>query len=102
MNNSYIRAVVMASLVLACKSPRPVVSYKPLVPVNAYKYNIDKKQVVDSGAVVSAHKDMYLDKEGNADVSKSQNGHLASGVPGAVAGAFTAHKYARLPFSVLI
>ena len=53
-------------------------------------------------APAGASRDMYLDKEGNADVSKSQNGHLSVGVPGAVAGAFKAHKYARLSFSALI
>jgi gamma-glutamyltranspeptidase/glutathione hydrolase len=50
----------------------------------------------------SAHRDMYLDKKGNADVNKSQNGHLASGVPGTVAGIFTALKYAKLPIGKLI
>ncbi len=49
-----------------------------------------------------AHRDMYLDESGNADVQKSQSGHLAAGVPGTVAGAFTAHRYAKLPFARLI
>lgn len=49
-----------------------------------------------------AFKDMYLDKDGNADVSKSQNGHLAAGVPGTIAGLFKAHKYGKLPFTALI
>ncbi|RYY30904.1 MAG: gamma-glutamyltransferase [Chitinophagaceae bacterium] len=50
----------------------------------------------------NAHRDMYLDSLGNANVDKSQNGHLAAGVPGTIAGAFAAHKYARLPFARLI
>ena len=49
-----------------------------------------------------AHRDMYLDSAGNADLDKSQYGHLAAGVPGSVAGLFTAHTYARLPFRDLI
>jgi gamma-glutamyltranspeptidase/glutathione hydrolase len=49
-----------------------------------------------------AHRDMYLDEQGNALLDRSQNGHLAAGVPGTVAGLFAAHKYARLPFSTLI
>ena len=49
-----------------------------------------------------ASRDMYLDQEGNALTSKSQNGHLSSGVPGTVAGLFAAHQYAKLPFSTLI
>ncbi|SDD33111.1 gamma-glutamyltransferase [Niabella drilacis] len=49
-----------------------------------------------------AHRDMYLDSKGNAIADKSLNGHLASGVPGTVAGLFAAHQYARLPMKVLI
>lgn len=49
-----------------------------------------------------AHRDMYLDEKGNARVDVSQNGHLAAGVPGTVAGLFAAHKYAKLPFRDLI
>lgn len=50
----------------------------------------------------SATRDMYLDKEGNPLLNLSQHGHLASGVPGTVAGLFTTHQYAKLPFRVLI
>lgn len=49
-----------------------------------------------------AHRDMYLDEKGNANVNLSQNGHLAAGVPGTVAGLFASHQYARLPFRELI
>ena len=49
-----------------------------------------------------AHRDMYLDAAGNAQLSLSQHGHLAAGVPGTVAGLFTCHKYAKLPFVTLI
>ncbi len=49
-----------------------------------------------------AHKDMYLDAAGNAVLDKSQRGHLASGVPGTVAGLFTSAKYARLSFGELV
>lgn len=50
----------------------------------------------------AAHRDMYLDSLGNAQINLSQNGHLASGVPGTIAGLFASHKYAKLPFSDLI
>lgn len=53
-------------------------------------------------APAQAEKDMYLDKEGNADTNLSQNGHLAVGVPGSVAGLFEMHKYAKLPMEELI
>src|SRR5450432_2269508 len=47
-------------------------------------------------------RDMYLDAAGNPQMSLSQNGHLASGVPGTIAGIFAALKYAKLPFKTLI
>ena len=53
-------------------------------------------------APAAAQRDMYLDKNGNPQMNLSQNGHLASGVPGTIAGLFAAHKYAKLPFSTLI
>jgi gamma-glutamyltranspeptidase / glutathione hydrolase len=53
-------------------------------------------------APAKAHRDMYLNSDGQANVSLSQNGHLAAGVPGTVAGLFASHQYAKLPFKVLI
>ncbi len=53
-------------------------------------------------APASAHRNMYIDANGNAQTNLSQSGHLASGVPGTVAGLFTTHKYAKLPFKLLI
>ncbi len=53
-------------------------------------------------APAKATRDMYLDNQGRPLASLSQNGHLASGIPGTVAGLFAALKYARLPFSKLI
>ncbi|MBK8089697.1 MAG: gamma-glutamyltransferase [Chitinophagaceae bacterium] len=50
----------------------------------------------------AASRDMYLDANGNAQTNLSQSGHLASGVPGTVAGLFSTHQYAKLPFKVLI
>ena len=50
----------------------------------------------------SASRDMYLDKDGNPLLNLSQNGHLASGVPGTVAGLFASHKYGKLGFAALI
>ncbi len=50
----------------------------------------------------AASRDMYLDANGNAQMNLSQDGHLAAGVPGSVAGIFAAMKYARLPFNKII
>jgi len=50
----------------------------------------------------TASRDMYLDTNGNAQMNLSQDGHLATGVPGSVAGIFEAMKYAKLPFKKLI
>lgn len=49
-----------------------------------------------------AHRDMYLDAEGNPLLDKSQAGHLSGGVPGTIAALFEMHRYAKLPFSQLI
>ena len=50
----------------------------------------------------AAHRDMYLDAAGNAQLELSQNGHMSAGVPGTVAGLFRSLKYARLPMKDLI
>ncbi|MES2332232.1 MAG: gamma-glutamyltransferase [Bacteroidota bacterium] len=49
-----------------------------------------------------ASRDMYLDKNGNMQSALSINGHLASGIPGTVAGLFATLPYAKLPFRQLI
>lgn len=53
-------------------------------------------------APLKGHRDMYLDEKGNPIMEKSQNGHLAAGVPGTISGMFAAKKYGRLPFATLI
>jgi gamma-glutamyltranspeptidase/glutathione hydrolase len=53
-------------------------------------------------APAKASRDMYLDSAGNAITQLSLDGHLASGIPGTVAGLFAAMKYAKLPFTKLI
>ena len=50
----------------------------------------------------SATRDMYLDAQGNPLLNLSQFGHLASGVPGTVAGLFASHVHAKLGFADLI
>jgi gamma-glutamyltranspeptidase/glutathione hydrolase len=49
-----------------------------------------------------AGRDMYLDQNGNVQLNLSQNGHLASGIPGTVAGLFATLPYAKLPFAKLV
>ncbi|NBO49817.1 MAG: gamma-glutamyltransferase [Chitinophagia bacterium] len=53
-------------------------------------------------APAASDRNMYLDKNGNPLMELSQNGHLASGVPGTIAGLFSSHQYAKLPFTTLI
>jgi gamma-glutamyltranspeptidase/glutathione hydrolase len=53
-------------------------------------------------APAAATRDMYLDEKGNARTELSQNGHLAAGIPGTIAGLFASHKYGKLPFNKLI
>jgi len=53
-------------------------------------------------APVAASRDMYLNSRGEVVEGKSEDGHLAAGVPGSVAGIFKYYPYARLPFRELI
>ena len=54
-------------------------------------------------APLAAHKNMYLNEEGNAVAAISQDGHLSVGVPGTVGGLFLAHrKFGKLPMKDLI
>ncbi|TWV97965.1 gamma-glutamyltransferase [Chitinophaga pinensis] len=50
----------------------------------------------------AASRDMYIDASGNANTSLSQDGHLAAGVPGTVAGLFASLPYAKLTIQQLI
>ncbi len=54
-------------------------------------------------APAAAGRDMYLDAEGNVIEKSSTIGYLASGVPGSVAGLYTAHqKFGRLPWAKVV
>ena len=51
----------------------------------------------------SARRDMFLDADGNVDNDRVRFSHLASGVPGTVAGLYEAHRrYGRLPWKRLV
>lgn len=50
----------------------------------------------------AASGNMYLDGKGNVIRGKSEDGHLAAGVPGTIAGIFTYYPYAKLSFKKLI
>ena len=62
------------------------------------KFTIDFRET----APAKAHRDMYLDKKGNASTDLSQNGRLAVGVPGSVSGFFATLKHCNLPMEKLI
>src|SRR6478735_5728248 len=66
--------------------------------VNGELVGIDYREA----APEKASRDMYLDKNGNPQLALSQSGHLASGIPGTVAGLFATMPYAKLPFKQLI
>jgi len=53
-------------------------------------------------APAAASRNMYLDANENVIPGKSEDGHLAAGVPGSVAGIFAYYPYAKLPFKKLI
>jgi gamma-glutamyltranspeptidase/glutathione hydrolase len=54
-------------------------------------------------APMAASKDMYLDENGDPVAAWSQDGSLAVGVPGTVAGIFSAHeKLGSLPMSTIL
>lgn len=65
---------------------------------NGEKFTIDYRET----APRKATHDMYVDKNGKADTDLSQNGRLAVGIPGSVAGFFATLQYGRLPMSRLI
>ena len=65
---------------------------------NGEKFTLDYRETAPS----KANADMYLDAKGNANTDLSQNGRLASGVPGSVSGFFATLKYAKLPMKDLI
>ena len=54
-------------------------------------------------APMGAKREMYLDADGNVDRRRATFSHLASGVPGTVAGFWHAHqKYGRLPWKQVL
>lgn len=54
-------------------------------------------------APLTAHRDMFLDAEGNADPVASRFSHKSAGVPGTVAGLWLAHQeHGRLPWKRLV
>jgi gamma-glutamyltranspeptidase / glutathione hydrolase len=65
---------------------------------NGNTFTIDYRET----APAKASRDMYLDKNGNAQSDLSLYGHKACGVPGTVAGLFATLPYAVLPFKTLI
>ncbi|MBV8325380.1 gamma-glutamyltransferase [Chryseobacterium sp.] len=65
---------------------------------NGEKFTLDYRET----APKKASRDMYIDKKGKADTDLSQNGRLAVGIPGSVAGFFATLKYGKLPMEKII
>lgn len=65
---------------------------------NGEKFTLDYRET----APKKASRDMYVDKNGKANTDLSQNGRLAVGIPGSVAGFFATLKYCKLPMEKLI
>ncbi|MDR2238327.1 MAG: gamma-glutamyltransferase [Chryseobacterium sp.] len=68
------------------------------VKSNGEKFTLDYRETAPS----KASRDMYLDKKGKADTDLSQNGRLAVGIPGSVAGFFATLKHCKLPMEKII
>ncbi|SEC92325.1 gamma-glutamyltranspeptidase / glutathione hydrolase [Tenacibaculum sp. MAR_2009_124] len=70
-----------------------------------YRTNEGKIGALDyrEKAPLAAHRDMYLDDDGNIIKNKSTSGATAVGVPGTIAGVFEAHKkFGSLPINEII
>lgn len=65
---------------------------------NGEKFTIDYRET----APKKASRDMYLDKTGKANTDLSQNGRLAVGIPGSIAGFFATLKHGKLPMEKII
>ncbi|GAE62864.1 gamma-glutamyltranspeptidase / glutathione hydrolase [Chryseobacterium indologenes] len=65
---------------------------------NGEKFTLDYRET----APKKASRDMYIDKKGKADTDLSQNGRLAVGIPGSVAGFFATLKHCKLPMEKII
>jgi gamma-glutamyltranspeptidase / glutathione hydrolase len=82
----------------APKSGKPTTKPGPPPPPPGLDIALDFREK----APAAATRDMYLDSSGNPVTGLSENGHLAAGVPGTIAGIFAELKYARLPIAQLI
>ncbi|MDZ7643088.1 MAG: gamma-glutamyltransferase [Woeseiaceae bacterium] len=70
-----------------------------LIHMDGRQYFLDYRET----APLAAHRDMYLDDDGNVVEGASLVGHLAVGVPGTVAGLWEAHRrFGTLPWERLV
>jgi gamma-glutamyltranspeptidase/glutathione hydrolase len=66
-----------------------------LIYLDKTAYFLDYRET----APAAAHRDMYLDANGDVIEGASTTGHVAAGVPGSVAGLWVAHqRFGRLPW----
>lgn len=65
---------------------------------NGEKFTLDYRET----APQKASRDMYIDKTGKANTDLSQNGRLAVGIPGSIAGFYATLKYGKLSMDKII
>ena len=71
----------------------------PVIWIDGEAHFLDFRET----APLAAHRDMYLDENGDPIADLSKTGHLAVGVPGSVAGLWEAHqKFGSLPWRDLV
>jgi gamma-glutamyltranspeptidase/glutathione hydrolase len=108
-----IRLILLAAFCLttfACSEPASapsnIASAKAAVAMpDSYSADVAKGilSIIENKPPLSAHKDMYLDEQGNVVPYQSVIGVLSSGVPGTLAGMWLAHeKYGSLPWKELV
>ena len=99
-----VDAAVAVSLVLAVTHPQAGnLGGGGFLVIHLQEEGIDTTIDYREKAPLAAHRDMYLDENGDVIPKSSTIGYRACGVPGQVAGLWSAHsKYGKLPWRELV